>query len=102
MTSPLKMGTMYARGKGASRTKGNQMTKLMRALKIEHGLFRSMQAARIEYEVARSQLALDYQATRRRLVAEAKAYAASLGLDPATIGTHAQDSTHTMEGVRHD
>ena len=78
------------------------MTKDVRALKIEHGLSCSLQAARIDYEVARSQLALDYQTTRRKLLAEAKAYAASLGLDPATIGAHDQDSTHTMEGVRHD
>ena len=78
------------------------MTNHVRALKIEQGLSCSLQAARIDYEVARSQLALDYQTTRRKLVAEAKAYAASLGLDPATIVVHAQDSTHTMEGVSHD
>ena len=99
------------------------MTNDVRALKIEHDLSCMLQVARIEYEVARSQLALDYQAARRKLVAEAKAYAASLGidpvtlwthggfgaggdaslgLDPATIGPHVQDSTHTMEGVRHD
>ncbi len=78
------------------------MTNDIRTLKIQQGLACSLQSARIDYEVARSQLALDYQTTRRRLVAEAKAYAASLGLDPATIGTHVQDSTHTMEGVRHD
>ena len=78
------------------------MTKDVKALKIGQGLSCSLQAARIDYEVARSQLALDYQTTRRKLLAEAKAYAASLGLDPATIGAHDQDSTHTMEGVRHD
>ena len=78
------------------------MTKDVRALKIEQSLSCGLQAARIDYEVARSQLALDYQTTRRKLLAEAKAYAASLGLDPATIGAHDQDSTHTMEGVRHD
>ncbi len=78
------------------------MKNHVRALKIEQGLSCSLQAARIDYEVARSQLALDYQTTRRKLVAEAKAYAASLGLDPSTIGTHEQDRTHTMEGVRHD
>ncbi len=78
------------------------MKNHVRALKIEQGLSCSLQAARIDYEVARSQLALDYQTTRRKLVAEAKAYAASLGLDQSTIGTHVQDSTHTMEGVRHD
>ena len=72
-----------------------------RALKIEHDLFCSLQAARIDYEVARSQLALDYQATRRKIEADAKALAASLGIDPSTIGAHEQDSTHTMEGVRH-
>ena len=78
------------------------MKNHVRALKIEQGLSCSLQAARIDYEVARSQLALDYQTTRRKLVAEAKAYAASLGLDPATIGVPLPDSTHTMEGVRHD
>ena len=78
------------------------MTNDIRTLKIQQGLSCSLQAARIDYEVARSQLALDYQTTRRKLLAEAKAYAASLGLDPATIGAHDQDSTHTMEGVRHD
>ncbi len=78
------------------------MTKDVRALKIEHGLSCSLQAARIDYEVARSQLAIDYRAARRKLVAEAKAYAASFGLDPSRIGAHDQDSTHTMEGVRHD
>ena len=78
------------------------MTNDVRALKIEQGLSCSLQAARIEYEVARSQLALDYQTTSRKLVAEAKAYAASFGIDPSTIGTHVHDSTHTMEGVRHD
>ena len=78
------------------------MTKDVRALKIEHGLSCSLQAARIDYEVARSQLALDYQTTRRKLVADAKAYAASFGIDPSTIGAHVQDSTCTMEGVRHD
>lgn len=78
------------------------MTNDVRTLKIEQGLACSLQAARIEYEVARSQLALDYHAARRRLVADAKAYAGSFGLDPATIGAHEQDSTRTMEGVRHD
>lgn len=78
------------------------MKNHVRALKIEQGLSCSLQAARIDYEVARSQLALDYQTTRRKLVAEAKVYAASLGLDPSAIGVHAQDSTHTMESVRHD
>ena len=78
------------------------MTNDVRALKIGQGLSCSLQAARIDYEVARSQLSLDYDVTRRKLVAEAKAYAASLGIDPATIGAHVQDSTHTMEGVRHD
>ena len=78
------------------------MTKDVRALKIEQGLSCSLQAARIDYEVARSQLALDYRAARRKLVAEAKAYATSLGIDPATIGIPLPDSTHTMEGVSHD
>ena len=53
----------------------------VRALKIEHDLSRMLQTARIEYEVVRSQLALDYQATRRKLVDESKAYAASLDLE---------------------
>lgn len=74
----------------------------VRALKIKQSLSCSLQAARIDYEVARSQLALDYQTTRRKLVAEAKAYAASLGIDPSAIGIPLPDSTHTMEGVRHD
>ena len=78
------------------------MRNRVRALKVAQSLSCSLQAARIDYEVARSQLALDYQTTRRKLVAEARAYAASLGIDPATIGAHVQDSTHTMEGVRHD
>ena len=78
------------------------MTNDIRTLKIQQGLSCSLQAARIDYEVARSQLALDYQTTRRKLVAEAKAYAASLGIDQSAIGAHDQDSTHTMEGVRHD
>ena len=78
------------------------MKNHVRALKIGQGLSCSLQAARIDYEVARSQLALDYQTTRRKLVAEARAYAASLGLDPATIGIPLPDSTHMMEGVRHD
>ena len=77
------------------------MTKDVRALKIEHGLSCSLQAARIDYEVARSQLAIDYLAARLKLVADAKAYATSLGIDPSTIVAHDQDSTHTMEGVRH-
>ena len=78
------------------------MKNHVRALKIEQDLFCSLQAARIDYEVARSQLALDYQTTRRKLVDEAKAYAASIGVDPSSIVTHDQDSTHTMEGVYHD
>ena len=57
------------------------MTNRVRALKIEQGLSCSLQTARIEYEVVRSQLALDYQATRLKLVAEARAYATSLGID---------------------
>ena len=80
----------------------SQMTNEVRALKIAQVLFCSMQAARIEYEVARSQLALDYQATRYKLVAEARAYATSLGIDPSAIEVHAQDSAYTTEGVRHD
>ena len=78
------------------------MTNDIRTLKIQQSLSCGLQAARIDYEVARSQLALDYQTTRRKLVAEAKAYAASLGIDPSAIGVHAPDSTHTMEGVSHD
>lgn len=84
------------------RTTEQKMTKDERALKIERGLSCSLQAARIDYEVARSQLALDYDVTRLKLVAEAKAYAASLGIDPSTIWVPVPDSTHTMEGVRHD
>ena len=78
------------------------MTKDVRTLKIEQGLACSLHAARIEYEVARSQLAIDYHAARRKLVADAKAYAASFGIDTAAIGVPVDDNTKTMEGCTNE